>query len=165
MKQINTPLVYKSVCLSVAIVKNTPMKIPQYTILDHEKIREAQQIIDEIMDDVTSPLHDTKHSRHKQVKEAVAALENEIFLLACNLDGQFQEAEIDNNRRSKKLDPVQEKLVPVQDPAQADLYTKRRNRRSKQDLINKPRVIRRKIKGAVLIENNSAPISRYDSKL
>ncbi|MDD5460543.1 MAG: hypothetical protein PHG00_02750 [Methylococcales bacterium] len=134
------------------------MKIPQYTILDHEKLREAQQIIDEIMDDVTSPLHNTKHSRHKQVKEAVAALENEIFLLACNLDGQFQDTEINTDDRSKKLDPVQ-------NSAQDELYTKRRNRRSKQDLIKKPRVMRRKIKGSVLIENNSGPISRYDSKM
>ena len=134
------------------------MKIPQYTILDHEKLREAQQIIDEIMDDVTSPLHNTKHSRHKQVKEAVAALENEIFLLACNLDGQFQDTEINSNDRSKELESAQKS-------AQAELYTKRRNRRPKQDLINKPRVIRRKIKGSVTIENNSAPILRYDSKL
>jgi hypothetical protein len=82
------------------------------------------------------------------VKEAVTALENEIFLLACNLDGQFQKIDINSNNQHEELDPVQ-------NLAQAELCKKRRNRRSNQDLItNKPR-IRRKVKGAVTIENNS----------
>lgn len=124
------------------------MKTPKFTLLDHEQLREAQQILDEIMADVCSPLHNTKHPMHEQVKEAVAALENEIFLLACNLDGQFQKIDINSNIQHEELDPVQ-------NLAQVELCQKRRNRRSKQDLItNKPRV-RRKVKGAVTIENNS----------
>ncbi len=124
------------------------MKTPKFTLLDHEQLREAQQILDEIMADVSSPLHNTKHPMHEQVKEAVAALENEIFLLACNLDGQFQKIDINSNNQHEELDPVQ-------NLAQAELCKKRRNRRSKQDLItNKPRV-RREVKVAVTIENNS----------
>jgi hypothetical protein len=134
------------------------MKIPQVTILDHEKLREAQQILDEIMDDVSNPLHDTKHSMHKQVKEAVTALENEIFLLVCNLDGQFQTIDINDNNQHEELDPKQ-------NLAQAELGNKRRNRRSKQDLItNKPRV-RRKMKATVTVENDSLTVLRYDTKL
>lgn len=134
------------------------MKTPQFTILDYEKLREAQQILDEIMEDVSSPLHNTKHSMHKQVKEAVVALENEIFLLVCNLDGQFQEIDINCNNQHEELDPMQ-------DIAQSELGKKRRNRRSTQDLItNKPRV-RRKVKAMVTIENNSLTITSCDTKL
>jgi hypothetical protein len=134
------------------------MKIPQVTILDHEKLREAQQILDEIMDDVSNPLHDTKHSMHKQVKEAVTALENEIFLLVCNLDGQFQTIDMNGNNQHEELDTEQ-------NLAQDELGNKRRNRRSKQDLIkNKPRV-RRKMKATVTVENDPLTLLRYDTKL
>jgi len=134
------------------------MKTPQFTLLDHEQIREAQLILDEIMDDVSSPLHNTKHPMHEQVKEAVIALENEIFLVTCNLDGQFQQIDINSNNQHEELDPVQ-------NLAQAESCKKRRNRRSKQDFIsNKPR-IRRKVKGAAAIENNSLTITSCDAKL
>ena len=134
------------------------MKTPQCTLSDHEQLREAQQILDDIMDDVSSPLHNTKHPMHEQVKEAVTALENEIFLLACNLDDQFHKIDIDSDNQH-------EELGPVQNLAQAESCKKRRNRRSMQDSItNKPR-IRRNVKGAVTIENKSLAISRYGAKL
>ncbi len=139
-------------------IEDRPMKIPQYNYLDHEKLREAQQILDEIMNDVRSPLHNPKHPRHEQVKEAVAVLENEIFQLVCEQDGQFQKIDINSNNQ-------QEEVEPVQNLAQAELSKKSRNRRSKQDLITKKSRVRREVKDAVTIESHPSTISSCNTKL
>lgn len=146
--------------ISLAIsfnIEEHPMKIPQYNYTDHEKLREAQQILDEIMNDVRSPLHNPKHPRHEQVKEAVAVLENEIFQLVCEQDGQFQKIDINSNN--------QQEAEPVQNLAQAELSKKSRNRRSKQDLITKKSRVRREVKDAVTIESHPSTISSCNTKL
>jgi hypothetical protein len=44
-----------------------------------DQILEARAILDDILNDEKSPLHDPKHPMHAQVNQAVAALETEIF--------------------------------------------------------------------------------------
>jgi len=55
---------------------------------EHEKLREACAILDDIFGDVASPLHNPRHPKHEQVKNAVVALEAEIFRLSCELNSK-----------------------------------------------------------------------------
>jgi hypothetical protein len=48
-----------------------------------EQILEARALLEEIQNDVRSPLHDPKHPRHQEVSQAVAELEAELFRLTC----------------------------------------------------------------------------------
>jgi len=57
---------------------------------EHEQLREARAILDEIYNDVASPLHNPRHPKHEQVENAVVALEAEIFRLSCELDSKSQ---------------------------------------------------------------------------
>ena len=56
----------------------------------HEHLREARAILDEIYNDVASPLHNPRHPKHEQVENAVVALEAEIFRLSCELESKSQ---------------------------------------------------------------------------
>ena len=57
---------------------------------EHERLREARAILDEIYGDSTSPLHNPRHPKHEQVENAVVALEAEIFRLSCELESKSQ---------------------------------------------------------------------------
>ena len=55
---------------------------------EHEQLREACAILDDIFGDVASPLHNPRHPKHEQVKNAIVALEAEIFRLSCELNSK-----------------------------------------------------------------------------
>ena len=55
---------------------------------EHEQLREACAILDDIFGDVASPLHNPRHPKHEQVKNAVVALEAEIFRLSSELNSK-----------------------------------------------------------------------------
>ena len=57
---------------------------------EHEQLREACAILDDIFGDVASPLHNPRHPKHEQVENAVVALEAEIFRLSCELESKSQ---------------------------------------------------------------------------
>ena len=78
----------------------------------HEHLRKARAILDEIYNDVASPLHNPRHPKHEQVENAVVALEAEIYRLSCELDSKSQN--------------------PVDEPVLVE-GKKRRGRRKKQD--------------------------------
>jgi len=79
---------------------------------EHEQLREACAILDDIFGDVASPLHNPRHPKHEQVENAVVALEAEIFRLSCEL-----------NSKSKN---------PVAEPVLVE-GKKQRGRQKKQD--------------------------------
>jgi hypothetical protein len=59
---------------------------------EQEQLREAHAILDEIYNDVASPLHNPRHPKHEQVENAVVALEAEILRLSCELESKSQNA-------------------------------------------------------------------------
>lgn len=79
---------------------------------EHEQLREARAILDDILGDVASPLHNPRHPKHEQVENAVVALEAKIFRLSCELNSKSQN--------------------PVAEPVLVE-GKKRRGRRKKQD--------------------------------
>ena len=82
----------------------------------HEQLREARAILDEIYNDIASPLHNPRHPKHEQVENAVVALEAEIFRLSCELE-------------SKSQNPVDEQVLVE--------GKKQRSRQKKQDSSEK----------------------------
>ena len=57
---------------------------------EQEQLSEARAILDEIYNDVASPLHNPRHPKHEQVENAVVALEAEILRLSCELESKSQ---------------------------------------------------------------------------
>jgi hypothetical protein len=84
------------------------------TLSEHEQLREAQRIIDDVLDNPLHAVNNPKHPLHQQALTAIREFEEQIFLLACNLDGKLR------NQRTEP-EPV---LVEVK---------KRRGRRKKQN--------------------------------
>jgi hypothetical protein len=58
--------------------------------LDREQIRLAQQVIDDVRDDPLHPANNPKHPQHQQALEALEKLEQEVFLMAVELDNRIR---------------------------------------------------------------------------